>query len=73
MISSILRFILIGFLAIVVLGVGMTVVGMALGLASLLLFKVAPLVLIGYVAVRLLGGKKNKQQISEADRKWLES
>ena len=50
MISSLLRFIVIGFLGIVVLGLGLTVVGMAVGLATFLLFKVAPLVLIGYFA-----------------------
>lgn len=72
MISSLLRFIIIGFLGIVVLGVGLTVVGMAVGLATFLLFKVAPLVLIGYLAVRLFSPKKPKE-LSEADRKWLEN
>jgi hypothetical protein len=72
MISSLLRFIVIGFLGIVVLGLGLTVVGMAVGLATFLLFKVAPLALIGYFAVRLLSPKK-KKELSEADRKWLES
>lgn len=71
MISSLLRFIVIGFLGIVVLGVGLTVVGMAVGLATFLLFKVAPLVLVGYLAVRLFSPKK--KELSEADRKWLES
>lgn len=71
MISSILTFLVVGFLAIVVLGVTLSVVGLAVGLASFLLFKVAPLVLIGYVAVKLFGPKK--KQISDSDRKWLDS
>jgi len=70
MISSILTFIVIGFLAIVVLGVAMSVIGGVIGLISLLLFKVAPLVLIGYFAVKLL--RPRQKQISDEDRKWLE-
>jgi hypothetical protein len=72
MISSLLRYIILGFLAIVVLGVAMNVVGLAVGIAAVLLFKVAPLVLVGYFAVKLLSPKKNKE-ISAEDRKWLES
>jgi len=71
MISSLLRFIVIGFLGIVVLGVGLTVVGMAVGLATFLLFKVAPLVLIGYFAMRLFAPKR--KELSDADQKWLNS
>ncbi len=71
MISSLLTFLLIGFLAIVVLGVAMSVIGLAVGLATFLLFKVAPLVAIGWLAVKLLSPKR--KQISSEDRKWLES
>ena len=73
---SILTFLLVGFVAVMVLGVVLSVLGavfgLALGIAGLLLFKVAPLVLIGYLLVRFLGPKRNKR-LSEADRKWLES
>jgi len=67
MISSLLTYLIVGFLAIVVLGVTLSAVGLAIGL----LFKVLPLLLIGYVAVRFFGPKR--KQISEEDRKWLES
>jgi hypothetical protein len=73
MISSFLRFLVIGFLAIVVLGVAMSVIGLAVGLASFLLFKVAPVVLIGYLAVRFLSPRRKRDELSEADRKWLQS
>lgn len=68
MISSLLTFLVVGVLAIVVLGVALSVVGLAVGLA----FKLLPIVLIGYVAVKVLSNRKAKS-ISEADRKWLES
>ena len=71
MLSSLLTFIVIGFLAIVVLGVAVSVIGGVIGIISLLLFKVAPLVLIGYLAVKLLRPKQ--KQLSDEDRKWLES
>jgi uncharacterized membrane protein len=67
MISSLLTYLIVGFLAIVVLGVTLSAVGLAVGL----LFKVLPLILIGYVAVKFFGPKR--KQISEEDRKWLES
>lgn len=69
MISSLLTYLVVGFLAIVVLGLTLSVVGVAIGL----LFKVLPLVLIGYVAVRFFGPKRRQKEISEEDRKWLES
>lgn len=72
--GGILTYPLVGFVAIMVLGVVLSVVGavfgLALGVASVLLFKIAPLVLVGYVVVRLLNPRKKR--ISEADRKWLE-
>lgn len=75
MFGSVLTFLLVGLVALVALGVGLAVVGallgIAIGLASFLLFKVAPVVLIGYVVVRLL--RPRRKQISAEDRKWLES
>lgn len=65
--SSLLTYLVVGFLAIVVLGVALTAVGVAVGL----LIKLAPIVLIGYIAVKFFGPKR--KQISETDRKWLDS
>ncbi len=71
MISSLLTLLIVGMVALVVIGVVLTVIGMAVGLASLLLFKVLPLVLVGYVVVRFL--RPRSKQLSDADRRWLES
>ena len=72
---TLLGYLLVGFVAVLVAGVVLSVVGaifgIALGLAGFLLFKVAPVVLIGYLVVRLLSPKRRR--LSEADRKWLES
>jgi predicted phage tail protein len=77
MLSAILTFLVMGVIAIAVAGVVLAVVGAALGLAIgigfFLLFKVLPLMLVGYVVMRLIAPKASKHQLSEADRKWLES
>jgi len=67
MISTLLTLLIVGVLALAVLGIVFAVLGMAVGL----LFKLLPILLIGYVVVRLLAPKQRK--ISEADRRWLES
>jgi hypothetical protein len=71
MISTLLTLLAIGFVVVVVAGVILAVVGAAVGLMFTLLFKVAPLVLIGWLVVRFLTPRQ--QRLSAADREWLES
>ncbi len=75
MLSTVLSFLIVGIIAIVVIGVVLAVVGAVLGLAftlvGFLLFKVAPLLLVGYVVFRLFS--RRKPRLSKADREWLES
>lgn len=75
MVSSLLTFFVVGLLSLVAIGVVLAIVGavfgLALGLAGFLLFKVAPVVLIGYLVLRLL--KPRRTRLSAADREWLES
>jgi hypothetical protein len=75
MIGALLKLFLVGLLAVVGLGIALAVVGavfgLALSLAGILLFKVLPLVLIGYIVLRLIAPKR--PQLSKADQEWLES
>jgi uncharacterized membrane protein len=75
MIGALVSFFLIGLVALLVLGVILAVVGtvfsIAAAIAGFLLFKVAPVVLVGYILVRLLAPRRKR--LSDADRKWLES
>lgn len=71
MISSLLTFLLVGFAALIVIGVALSLIGALVGLAFTLLFKVAPILLIGYIVLRLLAPKQ--KQLSAEDRRWLES
>jgi len=67
MISTLLTLFIVGIVALMVL----SVIGAVLGLAVGLLFKVLPILIVGYVVVRLLAPRQKK--LSAEDRKWLES
>ena len=75
MISSILTYLIIGLIAVVGISIGLavlgTIFGLALGLAKFLLFTVGPILLVGYVVVRLLAPRSKR--LSKAERDWLES
>ncbi len=74
MLSAIIKFFLIGLLAIVGVGMAFALFGLAFAAVALLV-KVAVIAAIGYGAYhvfRAVTGKRNKE-ISAEDRKWLES
>lgn len=75
MLGSLLTFFAVGLLTLIVAGVVLAVVGSVIGLvgslAAFLLFKVAPLMLVGWVVVKLLD-RRSSDRISAADRRWLE-
>ena len=76
MIGSLLTFFAVGLVtiiaAVVVLGVIGSVIGLVGSLTAFLLFKVAPVMLVGWVVLKLLD-RKSRKQLSAADRAWLES
>ena len=72
---SLLTLFAVGLGTLIVLGLVLSVVGtvfsLAIGAAGLLLFKIAPIMLVGWVVLKLLDRKKDKE-LSSADRQWLE-
>lgn len=76
MIGTLLTFLAMGILSIVVVWIVLTVVGAILGLtmgiASFLLIKVAPIMLVGWLVLKLLDRVRSGGTLSAADRKWLE-
>jgi len=77
MIGALLTFFAVGLITLLVAGVVLSVVGavfsITFGLAAFLLFKVAPILLVGWIVVKVIqkaGGNSGK--LSDADRKWLE-
>lgn len=75
MIGSLLTFFAVGLLTLVVAGVVLsiagTVIGLGFSLAGFLLFKVAPVMFVGWVVLKLIDRKK-PGELSAADRRWLE-
>jgi len=76
MFSALLTFFLIGLATVVALGIALAIAGVVfsvlLGLAGFLLFKVAPIVLIGYLVVRFLGPGRKKSLAAADSAKWLD-
>lgn len=76
MLGSLLTFFAVGLITLIVAGIVLSVVGvvfsLTLGLASFLLFKVAPILLVGWIVVKLVQKSSSGGALSEADRKWLE-
>lgn len=77
MIGSLLTFFAVGLITLLVLGVVLSIVGavfsLTLGLAGFLLFKVAPVIFVGWIILKLLdrsGGRSGR--LSASDRRWLD-
>ena len=74
MIASLLTFLVVGLIALVVISLVLSLIGavfgLFFGLAGFLLFKVAPVVLLGYVVVRFLAPRRSR--LSRSERQWLE-
>jgi hypothetical protein len=72
MLGTLLTFLIVGLVTMVVAGIALAVIGTALSLAFFLLFKVAPVLLVGWVVVKLFEKSRRHDALSDADRKWLE-
>ena len=76
MLGSLLTFFAVGLITLIVAGVVLSVVGvvfsLTFGLATFLLFKVAPILLVGWIVVKVIQKSSGAGSLSEADRKWLE-
>jgi hypothetical protein len=71
MISTLLTLFIVGLVAIVAVGIVLSLLGAMVGLAFTLLFKVAPILLIGYLVIRFLSPKK--KGVSAEDEEWLKN
>jgi hypothetical protein len=70
MLTTFLVIMVVGVLGFVALAVILGLIGAVIGIAGFLLFKVAPIVLLGYLIVRFL--KPRHKRLSAEDRRWLE-
>ena len=76
MIGSLLTFLAVGLATLIVAGIVLSILGTVLsigfGLATFLLFKVAPILLVGWVVLKVIDRRKRSESLSAADRRWLE-
>lgn len=76
MIGSLLTFFAVGLVTLIVAGIALAIIGtvfsITIGLTSFLLFKVAPILLVGWIVVKVIEKSKRGDSLSSADRKWLE-
>jgi len=77
MIGTLLTFFAVGLITIVLAGVALAVLGtvlsIGLGLASFLLFKIGPILLVGWIVMKLFERRGRKRgYLSASDRRWLE-
>ena len=76
MIGSLLTFFAVGLATLLVAGVVLGVIGvvfsLTFGLATFLLFKVAPILLVGWVVLKIVDKRSGGGSLSASDRRWLE-
>jgi hypothetical protein len=76
MIGSLITFFAVGLVALVAISVILAVVGivfsLALGLVGFLLFKVAPILLLGWLVLKVVDRARRPKALSDADIRWLE-
>lgn len=74
--GALIQLFVVGILALVAALVALTLVGTVLsslfGVVGLLLFKVVPILLVGWLVVKLLERRRSRRGLSAADREWLE-
>ena len=77
MIRTLLTLFAVGLVTLVVAGIVFSIVGtvfsLTVGLASFLLLKVAPILLVGWLALKVFDKMRGRnRRISAADRRWLD-
>ncbi len=76
MIGTLLTFLAVGLATLIVAGIVLSILGTVLsigfGLATFLLFKVAPVLLVGWVVLKVIDRRRGSESLSASDRRWLE-
>jgi hypothetical protein len=76
MIGTLLTFFAVALVTLIVAGIVLSIVSavfsLTFGLATFLLFKVAPILLVGWVVMKVVQKVRGGGSLSDADRKWLE-
>lgn len=77
MIGTLLTLFFVGLVALVGVGIVLSILGalfsITFGIAGFLLFKVAPILLVGWLVLKLIDRAGSRRgSLSAADRRWLD-
>jgi hypothetical protein len=74
--GTLLTFLAVGLVTLIAAGVVISVLGAVLGLtfglAQFLLFKVAPIMFLGWLGLKLFDRVRGRRRISVSDQRWLD-
>ena len=74
--GALLTFLAVGLVTLIAAGLVLWVLGavfsLTVGVAFFLLFKVAPVIAIGWLVLKLFDRVTGKRRISNADQRWLD-
>ena len=74
MIGTLLTFLAVGLATLIVAGIVLSILGTVLsigfGLATFLLFKVAPILLVGWVVLKVIDKRATGGSLSASDQRW---
>ena len=76
MLTALLTLVVMAVAGVIAIGLVMGILGIflsvAFGLVGFLIFKVAPLLLIGWVVLKIINRSRDRGRISAADQRWLD-
>lgn len=76
MLGTLLTLFAVGLVTLIGVGIVLSVIGVlfsiTFGIAGFLLFKVAPVVLVGWLVLKLIDRSGSGRSLSAADRRWLD-
>lgn len=74
--GTLLTFLAVGLVTLIAAGVVISllgaVLGLTFGLAQFLLFKVAPIMFLGWLGLKLFDRVRGRRRISVSDQRWLD-
>jgi hypothetical protein len=74
--GTLLTFLAVGLVTLIAAGVVISILGALLGLtfglAQFLLFKVAPIMFLGWLGLKLFDRVRGRRRISVSDQRWLD-
>jgi hypothetical protein len=76
MLTTLIALFVLGILALIAIGIVLALFGAAvsiiMGIVGFLIFPVAPILLAGWLIMKLVRRSERRQRLSAADRRWLD-